>query len=343
MLMKLKSFAGWFWRHKKISLFLILIIAGLIYWFGFKNGNQEELEESTVSRGEVVEEMILSGLVIADEHAKLSFPASGRISWVGVKEGEEVYKGKPLAKLDTTALNSAYQQALSNLRAAEANLAQVHDEVKGNDSDETFEEKNTRVAAETAKDKAYESVVVAQDNLRNSTLVAPFNGMVTSVVNPFSGVTVVAGTPQIEIINPESIHFEIAADQTEVIDIQKDEKVRIVLDSLENKELEGVVSYVSYSLSENALSAVYEVKINFVNLTNTDFTYRIGMTGDVHFTLNKKDNVLYVPSTFIKSDDKGTYVLTEKGKTKKYIEVGLEGEERTEISGDISEGTLIYD
>lgn len=315
---------------------------GIGGWFYYQNQNKEELEEATVSRGEVAEELILSGQVTADEHAQLSFPASGTIAWLTVTEGDEVYKGQPLAKLDTTLLNSTYQQALANLRAEEANLAQVYDEVKGNEKDETFEEKNTRVAAETAKDKAYEAVVAAQENLRKSTLYAPFAGIVTSVANPYQGVNVLATQPQIEIINPDTIHFVVFADQTEVLQIKEGEKVRIILDALPQKEIEGEVTYISYSLAPTEVSAVYEVKVKFLNL-DSDFLYRVGMTGDVYFTLQKKENVFYVPSGFLKSDDKGDYVLTNNGKDKVYVEVGLEGEERTEVTGDLEEGILIYD
>jgi len=281
--------------------------------------------------------------VVADEHAKLAFATGGKISDVAVEEGDQVKKGQFLASIDSTGLNSTYQKALSDLRAAEANVDEVHDDVKGNDDDETFEEKNTRVAAEVAKDKAYESMLIAQNNLKNSKLYAPFEGFITHVANPFSGVNVLATQTQIEVINPKTIHFEVVADQSEITDIKVGEIVTINLDSMSEKEILGRVTYVSYSLSADALSSVYEVKIDFSDLENSNFAYRIGMTGDVHFTLNKKANVVYVPSTFIKSDDDGDYVLTNKGKDKVYVEVGLEGEDRTEITGDIQEGTPIYD
>ena len=306
-------------------------------------GGNGELEESTVQRGEVIEELILSGEIVADEHAQLTFPTSGRITWINVVEGDQVKKGQALAKLDTVVLSSALQRARADLRAAEANLEEVHDEVKGRDADETFEEKNTRTAAEVAKDKAYEAVIIAGENLRNSTLVSPFDGLVTYVANPFSGVNVLATQTQIEVINPDTIHFEVSADQMEVVDIKIGEEVKIVLDAVDEKEFTGTVTYVSYAPEVGEVGSVYSVRLNFADLANNGFVYRVGMTGDAHFVLSKKDDVLWVPSGFVNSDSGGDYLSTNNGKDKVYIEVGLEGEDRTEVVGNISEGLAIYD
>lgn len=332
----------WFWRHKKISLILIILTAVAVWWFFIRNQNGD-LEEAALKQGEVVEKLILPGLVEADEHAQLTFATSGKIAWINVEEGEKVSQGKALAKLDTTALNSAYQRALSDLRAQEANVAEVLDDVKDNDADENFDEKNTRTAAEVAKDKAYEAVIIAEENLRNATLFSPFDGFVTYIAHPYSGINVLATETQIEVINPETIHFKVAADQTEVSEIEVGDLVTVILDSMQEKEILGRVSYVSYSLSNDALASVYEVEVDFSDLKNSDFAYRVGMTGDVHFVLNKKENVKYVPSGFTKSDDEGDYLLTNAGKDKVYVKVGLEGEDRTEVVTDLKVGTLIYD
>lgn len=331
----------WFWLHKKISIVLLIALVGFIYWQFFKNG-KVDYTEAKVERGLVEEELILSGSVIADEYAKLTFPASGTLSFVGVSEGDQVYRGQLLAKIDTLALNSALQRARADLRAAEANVDQVHDDLKDNDEDETFTQKNTRTAAEVSKDKAYEAVLIAEDNLKKAAIYAPFKGLVTYIANPFSGVNIVAATTQIEVINPDTIHFEVSADQTEVRDIKVGDEVRIILDADEEKKITGKVNYVSYATKQDEIGAIYEVKIEFTNLENNGFVYRVGMTGDAHFVLKRKENTLFVPREFIKSDKDGEYVLINNGKDKKYIELGLEGEERTEIVSGIEEGAIVY-
>jgi hypothetical protein len=55
------------------------------------------------------------------------------------------------------------------------------------------------------------------------------------------------------------------------------------------------------------------------------------------------DDVLFVASEFIESDTKGKYLQVGKLSNKVYVEIGLQGDERTEVSGEIKEGDKIYD
>ena len=337
----MKRIFGWFWRRKKLTVVLI-IIAAIAFFFVTRGNGNGELEEAAVSRGDVAEELILTGFVAADEHAQLAFPTAGKITWINVREGDTVQPGQALAKLDTIALNSALQRANADLRAAEANVAAVYDGLQNKDTTETFAERNTRTAAEVGRDKAYEAVIAAQQNLRDSTLVAPFNGLVTFVANSFIGINTSPTQTQIEVVNPETIFFEVAADQTEVVEIATGERVRIFLDALDEEFL-GTVVYVAHTPIANEIGTVYRVKISLENLENSNFIYRIGMSGDAHFVLSENKNVLYVPGDFISSDAGGDYVLTGENKEKVYIEIGLEGEERTEVVSGLAEGALIYD
>jgi len=67
------------------------------------------------------------------------------------------------------------------------------------------------------------------------------------------------------------------------------------------------------------------------------------MGGDAKFVLSEKEGVLYVPPEFVNSDVNGKYVNLDKGNNKRYVEVGIEGEDRVEIIGDVKEGDVVYD
>jgi len=330
-------------KRKKLLIILAVLIVGGYFLYGNFTGN-EDYDTAEVKRGTVAEELILSGDIDADEYAQLKFPASGKIAWVTVKEGDEVKKGQALTKLDTTTLNTAFQTTRATLRAAEATLGYVHDQVKDNDDDETFSEKDTRTTAETTKDRAYEAYVAAEYNLRNSTLLSPFAGIVTYLAHPYSGVNVIFSETQVEVINPETIFFDVSADQTEVADIKIGQKVIIILDSLSEKEIQGTVEFVSYTPKSGEVGTIYKVKLRFDDIDYDTDVYRIGMTGDAKFILSEKKNVLYLPPKFVNSDKNGKYVRKEKDNGKIYVEVGLEGEEAIEIiSDEVKEGDVIYD
>jgi len=333
----------WFWNHKIVSAILVIVSIVLFWNFFVKNGNGQ-FETATVERGTVTEELILSGSIVADEHAYLRFPASGKLSYVGVTEGEQVVRGQLLGKMDTTLLNSAYEQAKSALRAAEANVDAVHDSVKDNDSTETFDERNTRTTAETTKDRAYEAFVQAEYNLRNSSIYAPFAGLVITVGHPFAGVNVLPTETMFELLNPETMYFSVTADQTEINQIALGDKVYIELDAADGVELTGAVSYISFAPIQGEVGSVYSIKVSLDNLGTGDFDYRVGMTGDAHFVLNKKDDVLYVPTTFIQRTGDTNTLLIDDGKDSISVTIGLEGEDNVEVSGEgITEGLTIYD
>ncbi len=330
------------WARKKLLAILAmgLVVFFLVRGFIVRRGL---VETAQVKKGEVVEELVLSGEVSADEYAKLAFATSGKISWVGVSEGKEVRRGQALAKLDTTNLNSDYQRALEDLRSAEASLQKTYDDVKGHDKDETLTQKETRTIDEVAKNKAYEAVIQARNNLANATLIAPFNGLVTFVANPFSGVNTLASQTQIELINPETIYFNVSADQSEVTDLSLGQKVKIILDPYPEQEFEGEVIFVSYTPKEGEVGTVYKVKVKFEAVEPNVGKFRIGMSGDAGFILSKKEAVLWVPPKFINSDSKGKYVKKGRTNNKTYVETGIEAEDRVEIVTGVSEGDTLYD
>lgn len=331
-------------RKKLLITLIIVIILGV---FGYSrlisSRNKNGVDKTEIKKGTVTEELVLSGEINADEYAQLAYQTSGKIAWVGVKEGDWVKKGSSLGKLDTIYLNSAYQRARSDLRAAEATVENIHNQVKDHSGDETYVQKDTRTTAEVTKDKAYEAVIMAKDNLKNATLYAPFEGLVTTVTNPYSGVNITLGTTQFEIINPQTLYFDVSADQSEVINLNLGQKVDITLDSLADEKLGGEISFIGYTPKAGETGTTYKVKVK-LDGANLDLKkFRIGMSGDAHFVIKQKDDVLYVPPKFITSDSKGKYLNLNSKNNKVYIEVGIEGEDRVEVSGDIKEGNTVYD
>lgn len=222
-------------------------------------------------------------------------------------------------------------------------MDRVYDEVKGHDKDESFEQKEDRTQAEVNRDNAYRSFIIAKKNLANAGIVAPFDGVITNVTYPYTGLNTTLAQSQIEIVNPETIYFEVSADQSEVINISKGQKVAVILDSFSSDEYAGEVGYVGLTPKRGEVGTVYAVKVKLSEVNSKITKFRIGMTGDAKFILDENGDVLFVPTNFINSDSKGKFVNLGKPKNKVYVEVGIEGEERTEIVGGIKEGDIVFD
>jgi RND family efflux transporter MFP subunit len=331
-----KRLGKWFW------VILAAILVAVVVFF-IRSKSSAEVETYTIQTGSVKEELILTGAVAADKHANLAFPGSGKISWVGVTEGQKVYKGQALTSLDKTTLNAAYQQALNNYRNYQAAADSAIDSVKDHANDESYAQKATRTAAEVARDNAYDAVKAAKYNLDNSTLFAPFAGIISSL--PFSspGVNVSFTDAQVEIVDLSTVYFDVSADQSEVIDLKEGQPVRVVLDSFSDRELNGKVVFISFTPKRGEAGAVYKVKVVFDASTFSETLPRIGMTGDAKFVLSQKENVLNVPPKFVNSDNEGKYVNLGKIGNKVRVEVGIEGEESVEIVSGVKEGDVLYD
>jgi membrane fusion protein (multidrug efflux system) len=327
-------------RKIVIGLFLVALIAIGLRLLGNSRGKTAETVE--VKRGEVTEELILSGEVKAEKYAELYFQSSGQLSWVGVKEGDKVSKGQALLKLDTVKLSADLQRAYSDLRAAQATLDKIHDDVKGHSGDETFTQRESRTTAEVANDKAYDAVTKAQQDLKYATLSAPFAGNVSFVAHYSPGVNVSVAEKQVAVLDASTLYYEASADQTEILNLSLGNKVKIVLDSFSDRQIEGEVTYLGLSPKPDEVGSVYQVKIKFDSSADLD-KVRLGMTGDARIILSKSENVLYLPANFISNDIKGPFVHKGNSKDKTYIETGKEGEENTEITKGVSEGDLIYD
>lgn len=325
----------------KLIVVILLVVAGGLFFY-FKNKNTV-VKTSTIQKGNLKEELILSGEIKAVNYAKLMFETGGKITYVGVKEGEKVNKGRLISKLDATILNSSYQSVLSNLRIADATVANIHDQVKDHSSDETFAQKDLRTTAEANKDKAYEAVIVAKRNLDGANLYAPFNGIVTYLLHPFTGVYTSAGAVEAEIIDPATMYFDVLADQSEVIKLSAGQKVEIVLDPFEEKTYEGKIENISFIPKAGESGSVYTVKVSFVNVDLINSRFKISMTGDSKFVVSEKKDVLYVPNNYVKQDKNGKYLKSDSKGNKIYVETGIESEDSTEVIGDIKEGQTIYD
>ena len=340
---KLRKLLSLIIGRKFIIIPLIILLIGIIVWRFIISKKESKIESNQIKRGEVKEVLVLSGEITADEYAKLKFQSSGELAWIGVKEGDKVKKGQALAKLDVKNIVSDLQRASSDLRSAEATVQRAHDDVKNHDKDETFAQKETRTIAEVTKDKAYENYLKALEDLTNATLYSPIEGIVTTVANPFTGINIFFSEPQIEVLNTETIYFEVVADQNEVVDLYVGQEVTITLDPYLDKDLKGKITYISLTPKPGETSTVYEIKVRF-DINGSDLKmFKISMTGDANFILSEKEDALYVPIKFINSDNKGKYLNLGRQNNKVYIETGIEGEDRIEVNGNIKEGDTIYD
>ncbi|NMC58516.1 MAG: HlyD family efflux transporter periplasmic adaptor subunit, partial [Candidatus Methanofastidiosa archaeon] len=185
-------------------------------------------------------------------------------------------------------------------------------------------------------------VELSQLALEYSYLYTPIEGVVTRVDSRYAGVNITPAQAEFEIINPKTLYFSFTADQTEVTQLKKGMQGKIVFDSFPDEEVNGEVSYISFTPKSGETGTVYEGRIN---LSEDDWEkYKYGMTGDVSFVLSEKKNVLVLPAKYLRTDEQGKYVEKKQGggKIKKYIKLGIDVDGDYEVTSGLVEGDEIF-
>lgn len=326
-----------FTKRNIIILVILLIAAG--WWWRSKNqaANGSEVKEVAVTRGEVVSSLSVSGEIMADTKAVLNFSMAGRVAYLGVKEGDTVKKYQVLSYLDPGDLETGVTRAYYAYVAADANAKKIEDDMKNKGASESFAEKNIRVAAQTARDTAYDAWLAAQRAVRNAKLVAPFAGRVTSMTFDAVGDTATV-TDGITIVDPESMYFSAEVDEQDVGRVMTDQSVKVKLDAFEGQVFEGKIADIGFEARTSSTGAtVFPVKVKFGPEMLSKL--RLGMNGDAEIVFEVKENVLKLP--FDAVVDGEVTQKSDDGEKKIKVEVGIEGENDVEIKSGLNEGDKV--
>jgi HlyD family secretion protein len=153
-----------------------------------------------------------SAVVVPAQEARLSYPISGMVEEVTVKEGDRVQAGQAIAKLDTTDLEYEIVVAEAELKSAQLQ-AQIERQRRKRFNGDKLRIEYVRAAGEliaAADSRAEQSrlaLEVAKANLEQGTLRAPFGGTVVEVdIAP--GEYVQSGQVVIVISNLEKLQVE---------------------------------------------------------------------------------------------------------------------------------------
>lgn len=209
-----------------------------------------------------------TGYVVPQRKAAVASKATGRLEWLGVREGSQVKAGEVLARLESRDVAATREQAAASVAVAQANLEQGRAEL--NEAERNYNRSRELLAknfvSQAAHDGAvsrYEkaraalagyraAVAVAQANLRaaevgvEQTLIrAPFDGVVLTknanvgdVITPFSSAT---GSQAAVVTIADMSTLEVEADVAEANlgKVSLQQPCEIQLDALPDVRFEG--------------------------------------------------------------------------------------------------------
>lgn len=333
---------------KRWYLLLIVLVIGGVYINQQRAAQAKKEKETmyTIKRQDLKETLALSGDIQADEHVILRFQSSGRLAWVGAKEGDLVKKYQTLATLDQRDVRARLQKSLNTYAQTRNSFDQSGDDNQ-RVGDQPIRENGDKMKRllENAQYNLDSSVIDVELNnlaIEYSNLWTPIEGIVTRADAKYAGLNITPAQAEFEVINPDTLYFSFTADQTDITRLTYGMKGDMVFDSFPDEHKLGELYFISYTPISGETGTVYEGRIRIP--AEDVMKYRFGMTGDITFVLSQKNNVVAVPSIYTKADEKGRYVFKNKDgkKVKEYITIGPEVDGSYEVKKGLAENDTIY-
>jgi HlyD family secretion protein len=268
-------------RRMKLGLFagLLVVAVGAIVALGAAKSKNKpvEVRMEQVSTHDLVAVVTASGKIEPDTKVDILSDIQGRITRIGVKEGDQVRKGDFLLQIDpaiyqaavsrSEALLSSSQSDLIRARAnqdqAKRALDRALDLKKTNASlitEESVEQAQTAFEVAAANTKASQATVdqaratlqEAKDNLSKTRIMAPIAGRVTRLAVE-EGEVAVPGTFSrdvgllMTIADMSKILAKVQVDETDVVRLADGDSVEVTIDAFPDTAFVGRVTKISNS------------------------------------------------------------------------------------------------
>lgn len=348
---------------------LILAVLGFAVWFAMRP-KPVEVELATISPG-VVEATVVNtraGTIKACRRAKLAPAAGGQIVKLWVKEGDRVEKGQPLLELwnsDIAAQRDLAQRQLATAKERRREACIVADNArrqaerthhlatKGFLSPQASENADAEARARqascdaTASDvkRAQAEVKVAQAGLERTVLVAPFAGIVALITGELGEYTTpsppgIPTPPAVDLIDDTCLYITAPMDEVDAPKLKVGQSARITLDALPGQSFPGKVRRIAPYVTEVEKQArTVDVEINFEEIPKNALL--VGYSADVEVIIQRRENVLRVPTQAIRQNDKILVVNQESRLEERTVETGLANWAYTEVISGLKEGDRI--
>ena len=359
-----------------IIIFLGLVLLGLagLYLWGPLQAAQE-VTTTVVARlypAQAYTVLNASGYVVAQRKAAVSSKSTGRLAFLGVEEGSRVKKGQVLASLENEDLIASRDQAIAQVKQAEADLGTARAEAV--DAGLQYRRYKTLVTQDLvakqdfdtadARDKkaqagvaaAQARIKVAQAGLANAQAAleytyirAPFDGVVTTkyaevgeVVAPF-GAAVNARAAVVTMADLNSLMVEVDVAESNLDKVRLGQPCEISLDAIPDRRFAGEVHMIVPTADRTKATVLTKVKF-----LEKDDRILPEMSAKVAFLSQTLDPAarqarLIIPKGALITREGRTYSFLVTGNRVKLVPVtlGLTMNDLVEVAGGLKEGDRV--
>lgn len=344
-------------RKVVISIVCIAVLAVIVSW-NLLFPEKLTVKTDVAALRDLTQTISYAGAVDAPLRVKIGSEVAGRVAAVYFNELDDVHKGQPLIKLEDAEVRAQLTQALEALNQAQINLANVENNLarvqelfkKGFASQEQLDAARQAVDVGKALVKQNRaSYELVNARLNNTTITAPITGTVVSknvavgeiVAGPLGGATFSAPTFMAEIADLNDLEVIVDVDEIDIGKIRVGQQAAISVDAFPDKMYQGVVKDIaSMTSSRREVGITYRVKARIID---PDRSLKLGMTANLDFLIDRKEQVLTVPKSAIVFEGDTQFVFIVKNGTlsRRTIATGIEGDEYTAVTEGLQPGAKI--
>lgn len=330
----------------------------------------------TVARGDIVDELRLSGRVAAVLEEDLHFAQAGNVVDVYARATDPVTKGQLLAELDQGDRLNQLAQAQLTLDQAKLALqrAQARQRYAVRLAEIDLEEARTRLRLATAAgdrelaqigvrraevqlqearagtdedlEKQVDQAQLDYDRIKAQVdaarLYATFDGEVAAIsVRP--GAAVEPYRPVLTIMDPRE--RELRIDTTIGVDISPlspQQAVTIRFSRYPDQPVEGIIERLPQGAAAAQTTEQLDTAIH-ISFDPGNLDLNIGDLATVIVTLQRKENVLWLPPQAVRTFQGRRFVVVKDGTRSRRadIKLGITGPERVEVAEGLEEGQVV--
>lgn len=353
----------------------VVVVAVGAYIFAQQDGaEQTTATTAVVQRGTVTLAAAASGTIEAAQTRGLSFSVSGTVTELNVKAGDTVTKGKVLARIDDDDAQDAVDSAEERVENAEDAVERAEEALTASSSCTTAATQaaagstsgtggsssggssggqggssscstktsttDNLLSAEQQLNNAKLTLTQAKTDLAGTVIKAPIGGRVLSVGGVVGSTVSPGGTGFIVIGSVDDLAVKVQFSEADVNRIAVGQVATITMTDRDD-EYTGKVSQIDPAGTISSQLVRYGVVIAFDDVPDDVL---LGQSANVTITTASAENVLYVASTAVTEVSGSTGSVTVRGSdgdVPRTVQIGLRGDQYTEISSGLAEGDKV--
>ena len=298
-------------KQKKVWIPLVIILLGAVgTWMKFSSDIDEiSVQAEEVIRRDIIHKVNANGKIQPEEEVQISSTITAWITSITVMEGDTVQPGQILISLDEKQYRAAYNQTLSGVKSAEANLKQVKAQKKRTESlfeknliskQELEQIEASFELASSQVDQARSLLLSREDELSKTKLLAPAYGIVTSLTKEV-GEMAVGGmfNPGVVMTIADLTRIEVLVDvnENDVVTVTVGDTAEIEVDAFPDTIFYGMVSEIAHTAQSMNLGSQEQVT-NFkvkVKMIDPPGNIRPGMSSTVNIITEIRNDAISIP------------------------------------------------